>query len=311
MDILITGSSGTVGTGLCEALMEEHHAVPVDVRPNKWNERISAETLLVDLTKKEQLSRMPQNVDLVVHLAANARVYDLVVNPDLAYENILTTYNVLEYARRTDVPKIIFASSREVYGSIPGVNAVSEDMLDITRCESPYTASKMAGEALVNSYRRVYGIEAAIVRLSNVYGRYDDSTRVVPVWISNALRNAPLHVFGPEKELDFTYLDDAVDGIRRVVERFDAARGKPINLSSGSSEKLISVAQLLCELTNSRSEIVKNETRPGEVWTYRADLSRAKQLLGYEPKVDIRSGLDKAVAWYKSRIPRGSNKTTR
>ncbi|MBI4659145.1 MAG: NAD-dependent epimerase/dehydratase family protein, partial [Verrucomicrobia bacterium] len=130
-----------------------------------------------------------------------------------------------------------------------------------------------------------------------------DSSRVVPLWIRGALHNEPLVVYGPEKKLDFTYLDDAVDGIRRALERFDAARGKPINISSGTSVEIVSVARMLRELTGSASEIMIKPTRAGEVWTYQADLSRAKQLLNYVPTIDVECGLQRSVDWYKTHLP--------
>lgn len=298
MKILITGSSGTVGTALCEKLEQVHELIPVDIRPNQWNKRIGENTTLMDLRSGAGLEKLPHGIDLVVHLAANARVYDLVVAPDLAFDNIITTYNVLEYIRKKEIPRIIFASSREVYGSAETADPIPEEMVDITRCESPYTASKIAGEAMIYSYANVYKLNAAIVRLSNVYGRYDDSNRVVPSWIRSALSNESLCLYGPQKELDFTYLDDAVDGINKLIEKFDSVQGLPINLSYGSKESLLSVAKMIIDMTNSESELIFENSRPGELWTYQADLTRAKSLLGYSPQFDIETGLKLTVDWY-------------
>lgn len=299
MNIIISGSSGTIGTALCEALGQHHRVIPVDLRPNRWNVGVNAETVIVDLRSMEEFRSLPADVDLVIHCAANARVYDLVVDPELAFDNILTTKNVMEYMRRNNVPRIIFASSREVYGSATDDSPISEEMVDLTRCESPYAASKIAGESLVSSYSRAYGMKFVILRLSNVYGRYDDSNRVVPTWIQNALTGAPLTVFGPEKRLDFTYLNDVVKGISRVVETFENINGRSVNISSGSSESLLSVARMVREFINSSSKIEVRETRKGEITNYTADLSTARRLLNYDPVFDIKTGLRKTINWYK------------
>jgi len=300
MHILVTGSSGTVGTRLCERLMESHRVTPVDIRPNRWNRKLDALTIQADLREKARLEVLPHDVDLVIHCAANARVYKLVEEPDLACENILTTYNMLEFVRLNGIPRIIFTSSREVYGNTLADSPISEDVAVSTQCESPYAASKVSGEALAYSYHNVYGIGHVTLRLSNVYGRYDDSDRVVPLWIRECLYGRPIVVFGGDKELDFTYLDDTVDGIKRVVERFETVQGNTINISYGKKAGLLAVANMLRELVGSRSEVILKESRSGEIVTFEGDISRARSLLGYLPKVDIREGLRKTVEWYRA-----------
>lgn len=300
MKIMVTGSSGTIGTALCEELGKSHELAPVDVQANKWSGEINSTTLRIDLRKSDEVATLPKDIDMVIHCAANARVYDLVVAPNLAFDNMSTTYNVLEYMWRNDIPRIIFASSREVYGTVPNVESVREDMVDISRCESPYTASKMAGEALIYSFNNVYGIEYLVFRFSNVYGRYDDSNRVVPTWIRLALNDEPMTIYGPQKRLDFTYLDDVVRGVLKAVESFDQVRGNAVNIAYGRAENLLSVAESIRDMLGSESEFVIKEKRPGELWNYQADLTKAKSLLDFSPEVDIQEGLERAVSWYRS-----------
>ena len=307
MKIIVTGSSGMIGTALCQTLLTKNHEViAVDVNPNAWDTEIAQITRLMDLTDSTNLKELPSDVDMIVHLAANARVHDLVQEPTLALQNINSTFNLLEFTRRTGTRGFVFASSREVYGSLPDIDQVTENMVDIRRCESPYTASKLSGEALIYSYQRVYGLSYVIVRLSNVYGRFDDSSRVVPTWIRNGLRGDPIVVYGPHKMLDFTYLDDTVDGLVRVVDRFKSVRDQIFNLSFGSRESLKLVAERLRDLTGSRSEIRNEESRAGELWTYRANLEAAHDQLGFSSNVGIEEGLIRAVSWYKNWMKRSA-----
>lgn len=116
--ILITGSSGTIGTRLFEKLLEQKYKViGFDKKSNIWRKSLNGLTIKGDLLKKEDIEKIPKDINLIVHLAANARVYDSVLSPDLALENIVSTYNILNFSRKNKVGKIIFSSSREIYGN--------------------------------------------------------------------------------------------------------------------------------------------------------------------------------------------------
>lgn len=300
MHILVTGSSGTIGTRLCETLLGDGHEVRgIDWLPNKWQPAVQNITTLIDLKDRSALDAYTPFVtpDVLVHLAANARVYELVEHPERALDNFITLFNTLEYARRSGIRRFIFASSREGYGNIQA-DALAEDLVRVENCESPYTASKVGGEALVHAYARCYGIEAVIVRFSNVYGMYDDSVRVVPLFIRRARRHEPLTVFGKEKCLDFTYIDDAVQGIRLILEQFDRVQGETINLAYGEGNTILSLAENITSLLNSSSSILLSTPRTGEVIRYVADIGKARHLLGFRPQMDFEAGVRKAVEWY-------------
>lgn len=299
MKILVTGSSGTIGTRLCETLLQRSYDVRgVDWVKNKWRPEIDAITTQTDLRDSDAVMKMEfADVDTIVHLAANARVYDLVEDPMRARDNMVTAFNVLEFARQKGIRRVLFASSRECYGNLPA-RRFKEELARIENCESPYTASKIAGEALVQSYTRCYGIDHVIFRFSNVYGMYDDSNRVVPLFIRKMRANESITVFGAEKCLDFTYIDDTVEGIINAVLKFDAAKNQTINLAFGQGTYLTDLAKSLKRLLKSTSEISIGESRIGEVVRYVADITRAKTILGYEPKVSFRDGIQKSVEWY-------------
>lgn len=304
MHILVTGSSGTIGTRLSETLLQGAHTVTgMDWQECVWSKTVNELTLQVDLRDDMATKKAGRNLksvpDVLVHLAANARVYELVEHPDRARDNFITLWSALELCRTLKIPHFIFASSREGYGNI-NVNTFKEDMVRVENCESPYTASKVGGEALVEAYRRCYGIQTTILRFSNVYGMYDNSVRVVPLFLRLARKNEPMTVFGKEKCLDFTYIDDAVHGILRTIENRTKTTGETFNIAYGEGTTILALAETVKKLTGSTSEIRMGEPRTGEVIRYIADISKAKQVVGYAPKTPFSEGIKKAVEWYKA-----------
>lgn len=307
--VLITGSSGQIGTNLALRLQSEGHSVfGVDKRMNSWTSAFPA--LIQDLSAPYRdfvggIGSVPYPAcDIVVHLAANAKVHELVEQPHRAIENIQLTFNVLEYCRANNVP-IIFSSSREVYGDIHRY-ITEEAHADFSYTESPYSASKISGEALIYAYARCYGLRYLVFRFSNVYGRYDSDIermeRVIPLFIQRLASQKPVTVFGREKVLDFTYVDDCVDGIVRGMERLLAGKviNETINLAYGQGNTLVRMAELVAQaLDIDPAIIVEPAKRTGEVTHYVADLSKATQLLGYQPRTPLEQGIPKAVNWWR------------
>ena len=266
MRILVTGSSGQIGTNLAQRLQREGHDVfGVDKRLNTWTDDFRY--LLQDLSG--HYPSFPDGiggveypeVDLVVHLAAHAKVHQLVRQPHRALENAVMTFNVLEFCRQQNLP-IVFSSSREVYGDVHrfAEEEASEASADFAYTESTYSASKIAGEAFVYSYARCYGLRYLVFRFSNVYGRYDNDlarmVRVLPLFIHTMLRDEPVTVFGQEKTLDFTYVDDCIDGITRGIEALAEGRvvNETINLAYGHGNSLVHAAELIARRAQGRAE---------------------------------------------------------
>src|SRR5918999_4597191 len=274
MRILVTGSSGQIGTNLALLLQRQGHEVfGIDKRQNTWTDEFPY--LLQDLAG--HYAPFPggingveyPEVDLVVHLAAHAKVHQLVQQPQRALENAVMTFNVLEYCRQKRLP-FVFSSTREVYGDVHRFEGYGESTADFAFTESPYSASKIAAEAWIYSYARCYGLRYLVFRFSNVYGRYDNDlhrmSRVLPLFIHQMLRDEPVTVYGgSEKVLDFTYVDDCIDGIVLGVE------------------PRITIAPSLL----------------GEVTRYVADIRKARDLLGWEPQTPLDEGIPKAVAWFR------------
>jgi len=307
MRVLITGSSGQIGTNLALRLLENGHFVfGVDKRPNSWTRDF--DTLLQDLSAPFHqftgglgYAAYPPDLDVVVHFAAHAKVHELVEEPARALENVTMTFNVLEFCRHNNLP-IIFSSSREVYGDIHRY-ITEESYADFAFTESPYSASKISGEALIYAYAQCYGLPYLVFRFSNVYGRYDNDIermlRVIPYFIREISRGNPVTVYGKEKILDFTYIDDCVTGVMRGLELLvsGAAANHTINLAYGQGASLVQMAELIGQALGVTPTINIAPARVGEVSHYVANIGKARALLGYNPQTPLAAGIPKAVAW--------------
>lgn len=303
MKILVTGSSGTIGTRLSETLLNMGHSVVgADWEACQWQKRVEDLRIDIDLRDATQYTKLPTDVDLIVHLAANARVYELVEHPERALDNCIDTFNVLEFARKNGIKRVMFASSRETYGNIhlPEGQKYNEDKAHFMTCESPYSASKITGEALFESYKRCYGIEAVIVRFSNVYGMYDNSVRVVPLFFREAKAGNTLKIFGKDKCLDFTYIDDAVQGVTKIIANWDKVKNETYNLAFGEGTTILHLAERMKELLGSDSPLEIGNARTGEVTHYIADITKAKTTFGYDPQTPFDRGIELSVEWYKA-----------
>ncbi|MGV8141770.1 MAG: NAD-dependent epimerase/dehydratase family protein [Candidatus Woesearchaeota archaeon] len=295
--ILVTGSNGTIGTRLCEQLLaKKFDVIGVDWKHNKWNKDVEKITIIGDLRDKKTFDKLPKDVDLIIHLAANALVYKSVVDPDLAFDNITTIYNTLEFARKNGIKKFMFASSREVYGNTEKV-ILKEEEAHIDNCESPYAASKISGEALSRAYGRCFGIDFVILRFSNVYGMYDDSDRVIPLFIRQCKHGHDLTVFGEDKMLDFTYIDDTINGVIKCIEKFESIKDNTVNIAYGQGSSILKVAELIKKHFNSENKVIIKNVRTGEVVKYIADISKIKKL-EHMSVTNIDEGIKKSVEWY-------------
>jgi nucleoside-diphosphate-sugar epimerase len=309
MRVLLTGSSGQIGTNLALRLLREGHSVfGVDKRPNPWTKDF--DTLLQDLSGQYAAFYGGINgveypeVDLVVHLAAHAKVHQLVKQPHRALENVMMTFNMLEYCRKLELP-LVFSSTREVYGDVHRFDEYGEATADFAYTESPYSGSKIASEAFVYAYARCYGLRYLVFRFSNVYGRYDNDLqrmeRVIPLFIHLLGRGEPITVFGgDDKVLDFTYIDDCIDGIARGIDGLATGRvtNETINLAYGEGNTLVRAAELIAGELGVTPEINRAPSLLGEVTRYVADIRKARELLDWTPSTPLNEGIPKAVAWF-------------
>lgn len=303
MKVLITGSSGQIGTNLALRLMDRgDEVIGIDRRRNAWTDRI--ETLSIDLNKASANDLPAHKFDAIVHLAAYAKVFELVEHPDRAMENVRMCFSVLDYARRTRTP-LIFGSSREVYGDIHR-HVTEEAEADFVVAESPYSASKIAGEAFIYSFAECYGLPYLVFRFSNVYGRFDNDLermeRVLPLFIRKIANDEPIVIYGREKVFDFTYVDDCIDGVCRGIDALASGKvaNQTINVAYGQGSTLVDAVNIISLALGKEPQVTYEPARPGEVMRYVADISKARQLLGYNPQTPLTAGIPKSIKWARS-----------
>ena len=303
MRVLVTGSSGQIGTNIGLALMGRGDEVQgIDLRPNPWTDAIP--TVVRDLNGcSDGDLGVTGRFDVVVHLAAHAKVFELVETPSRAMENVAVGFQVLEYCRRHETP-LIFGSSREVYGDIHR-HVTDEAQADFVVAESPYSASKIAGEAFISSYAECYRLPYLVFRFSNVYGRYDCDIerleRVVPLFIRRVAEGAAIVVYGRDKVLDFTYVDDCVDGVLRAIDVLVSGRagGETINLAYGQGATLQDLVNIISLALGKEAKVRYEASRTGEVTRYVADISKARELLGYCPQTPLTAGVPLSIKWQR------------
>ena len=309
MRLLITGSSGQIGTNLAlHCLANGHEVVGLDRRPNTWTGRF--ETILMDLAVAHPIQgwrlgkvALP-SCDVIVHLAAHAKVHALVERPLGALENHLMVTNALELARVTSTP-IVLASSRE--GLRPAATRwrPRAGVGGRVRCLAPAPTPRPSWPVKhwAAAYHGCYGLPYLVFRFSNVYGRYDNDLhrleRVLWIFARAIQRGEPITVYGAEKLLDFTYVDDAVDGLWRGIERLvgGTLAGETFNLAYGAGNRLTELATIVGTVLEQEPRMQIEASRPGEVTYYVADITRARQQLGYKPRVSLREGVHRALVW--------------
>jgi nucleoside-diphosphate-sugar epimerase len=308
--ILVTGSSGQIGTNLALRLLADGHEVfGVDQRVNTWTDEFRY--LIQDISghfpsSPDGIGGVPYpEVDLVVHLAAHAKVHQLVAQPHRALANAQMTFNVLEFCRMRQLP-LVFSSTREVYGDVHRFEGYGEETADFAFTESPYSASKIASEAFIYAYARCYGLRYVAFRFSNVYGRFDNDlhrmSRVLPLFMHQMSRGEPITVYGgADKVLDFTYVDDCVGGIVRGIEALHEGRvqNETINLAYGEGNTLVRAAELIAAELGVEPKMTIAPSLLGEVTRYIADIRKAHDLLGWTPQVPLDEGIPRAVQWFR------------
>ena len=309
MRMLITGGAGFIGSYLCEKYTKEGHTVVcLDnfLSGNLLNVRHllgckNFRLIKGDIRDFDLLERISRDVDIIFHLAAQIHVDRSYVEPRLTYEiNVMGTQNVLEVARIYDVKKVIHASTSEVYGSAQYVPIDEKHPLDAPH---PYGASKIAADRMCYAYIRTYDMNISMLRFFNIFGprQRDIGYRgVISIFTRRVLNNMPPVIYGDGLQTrDYTYIEDAVRAFDLVLN--NESRLEPINIGSGKQVSIIDVANMIINLCGKKGKIkpVHVEPRIGEVKKLIADATKAKKLLGWEPKNSLKEGLKAFIQWYK------------
>ncbi len=297
MKVLITGSGGFIGCHLSEKLKKEGNEV-MGIDNGFHICKAKTKYLQADIRNARFMDELIEKVDIVYQLAAKINVYYSIKYPEETYDiNLIGTLNILNSCLKYK-KKLIFASTSEVYGTSLTEFIGENHPLNP---HSPYAASKVAADRLCYAYYKTYEINVSILRNFNNFGPFknDDSYGgVIAKFTNRAFRNKPLEIYGSgEQERDYMYIDDALKGYEICAK--NNLHGKPINIGSGSTIKVMDIAEIIKKITGSKSEIIHIDPRPGEVERLCAGTNFAKKM-GFVPETNFERDIEKYIKWYKN-----------
>ncbi len=311
MKCLVTGAAGFIGSNLTEYLINQgYDVVGVDNFLSGKHENLtqlkkSMHFVEGDVRDRSTIQKLLVDVDYVFHLAAMVSVPWSVEDPLLAHDhNVNGTLNLLSAARDAGVKRLVFASSAAIYGDDPILPA-SESAPP--RPASPYALNKLNGEQYIALFNQIYELNAVCLRFFNVFGPRQDPESMyaaaIPKLLSRILKNEPPRIFGSgEQTRDFIHVDDIVQGLVLGAKAKKEANGQVFNLGCGSRISINQLVAKILELEGSDLKPVHSPTRPGDVMHSLADISKAKEMLGFSPKYDTLTGLEKAMDWYRENL---------
>lgn len=309
---LVTGGAGFIGSHIVQALLERGDEVRVldnlstGFRHNL--EMLGGDVHLIegDIADPATVAEAVEGVEVVFHQAALASVPRSVERPlDTNQACVTGTLTVLDQARRAGVRRVVYAASSSAYGDQP---FSSKRELDLPSPLSPYAVAKLAGEYYCHAFYRTYGLETVCIRYFNVFGPRQDPnspySAVIPLFITALLSGRRPVVYGDgEQSRDFTYVANVVHGNLLAADA-ERAVGQTINVANGRSTSLLSLITQLNELLGTEVEPEFQPARVGDVKHSLADITRAQDLLGYEPIVSFEDGLRRSMAFYSELLTR-------
>ncbi|HPF89311.1 MAG: SDR family oxidoreductase [Flavobacteriales bacterium] len=314
--VLVTGGTGFIGSHVCEALIAAGHPVRcMDNFATSRRENISHlegmgsfSFVESDIRSAADCQAVVEGMEVVVHLAALGSVPRSIQDPLATHATNLTGFlNMLEAARKAGVRRFVYASSSSVYGDS---KELPKREPHIGRPLSPYAVTKVTNEVYAGVYSRLHGMDTLGLRFFNVFGERQDPegpyAAAIPRFIRAFLRQEAPRIHGDgHQSRDFTYVGNVVRVIEQAIAVADArCSGEVFNVAFGARTSLLELVQLLREELARIDpalgdlEPVHVAERAGDVRDSLADISKARELLGYEPRIDLRSGLRKALPWY-------------
>jgi UDP-glucuronate 4-epimerase len=312
MTILVTGGAGFIGSHLVHRLLAKGNQVIVldnfdpfyNPKIKKRNikgyiEKPNFEFYNLDIREKDKVKEKirEQDIETIVHLAARPGVRPSIENPYLYEEiNVKGTISILELSQEQDIKNFIFGSSSSVYGISQNIPFKEDDPID--KIISPYGITKRSCELYCYTYSHLYGIPITCLRFFTVYGPRQRPEMAIHKFIRLIEQNKEIPLFGDgTSKRDYTYIDDIIDGIESSIERikkfdvFNLGNSKPIEL-----KYLMSVIE---KTLKKKAKIKQLQNQAGDVPITYADITKAKKILGYNPKTSIEDGIQRTVSWYK------------
>lgn len=308
MRYLVTGGAGFIGSNIVDELLRRGHDVVVldDLSSGKESNLAAVRSKIhlhvgsiIDLAAVQSAC---QKADYVIHLAARTSVPRSVKDPlETNRVNIDGTLNVLVAARDVKIRRFVYAASSSAYGETPTLPKVESMRPEPI---SPYGVTKFVGELYAQVFGRVYGLENASVRYFNVFGPRQDPTSQYSGVLSRFMLaliegKSPIVYGNGEQSRDFTYIDNVVDETLRACEAPNAS-GRVFNGGTGARITLNEVLRMLEKITGKKIQAQYDPPRTGDILHSQADISLARKILAYEPKVNFEEGLQRTWSWYKS-----------
>jgi len=309
---LITGGGGFIGSNLAHALVERGEKVRIlDNFATGRQENIAAlvekhrvELITGTITDPATCARAVDGVDYILHQAAIPSVPRSIEDPVGTTEaNVNGTVHILEAARKAKVKRVVFAASSSAYGEkAPGEAKVETMMPDPL---SPYAVQKLACEYLLRVYFKTHGLETVALRYFNVFGpRQDPKSQyaaVIPNFVTAALKGVPATIYGDgEQSRDFCFIDNVVEANLLACTAKDAP-GEVMNVACGEATSLLQVIDRVADVVGKRIPPKHEPPRAGDIKHSLADISKAKKLLGYTGAITFAQGIERTIAWYKSK----------
>jgi UDP-glucuronate 4-epimerase len=315
-NILVTGGAGFIGSHLVDRLLGEKvwSVTVVDDFNDFYSPEIKRANIAghlqnpnhklveADIRDSSAMTAMfaETKFDVIVHLAARAGVRPSLSEPKLYAEtNINGTLNLLELAREHKIKQFVFGSSSSVYGINTKVPFAEDDR--IHQPISPYAATKAAGELICHTYTHLYEIRCVCLRFFTVYGARQRPDLAIHKFSRLISEGKPIPVFGDgSMRRDYTYIDDIIQGVRSAID-YDATMYEVFNLGESQTTELSELIRLLETNLDMPAIIDRQPMQPGDVPTTFADISKSREILGYNPTTKIADGIPKFVEWFRSR----------
>jgi nucleoside-diphosphate-sugar epimerase len=311
---LVTGGGGFIGSHMVDRLLLQGNEVRVldnfatGHRANLADVLDEIELIEGDIQSYERVHNAVRGCEVVFHIAALPSVPRSIQDPlTSTASNVTGTLNVLLAARDEDIRRVVFASSSSVYGP-QSTYPQREDAA--ARPISPYAVSKLAAEGYCRAFTQVYGLETVAVRYFNVFGPRQDPlsqyAAVIPKFITAVLSDETPVVFGyGEQSRDFTYIDNTIDGTL-LASSAEGVAGETFNVACGEATSLNQLLDHIGEISGKPVEPTHAEPKPGDLKRSLADITRARNSLGYEPAVDLREGLQRTCVHLAEEVERKS-----
>jgi len=313
-NVLVTGAGGFIGCHLTEHLVDLGANVKAFVRYNSRNDwgllellpkekMDEIEVIMGDLKDADAVRHAAKNIDIIFHLGSLIAIPYSYIHPRETIEtNILGALNVLMAAKENDIEKLIHTSTSEVYGT---ARYVPIDENHPLQGQSPYSASKIGADKIAESFFRSFELPIAIIRPFNTYGPRQSARAVIPTIITQALTKEKIFLGSLHPTRDYTYVGDVVEAFVKVAESPKSV-GEVINIGSNFEISIGDLANKIISVTGKNAEIVADPVRvrpqDSEVERLWCDNTKAKRLLGWEPKTSLEEGLKETIDWISEHI---------